>query len=761
MKKAFLLIPVLAAVLAGCKAVELEQLEAAQDQRITIVASREGDGPETRTVRNESNGKILWTPGDQISLFYGSGTDGGSLFTSQTTTNAAVTNFTGTIGVITGGADVSVDQTYFWGLYPYDGTASCDGASITTTLPAYQVATPGSFAPNTFLSVGRSPGLNMAFYNICGGLMIRVQKEGVRKVTLHSNDGPVAGKARIVLDDSGIPSVAEIIDGSDDIVLEAPEGQYLEPGVNYYFVTFPHEFANQYFTLTFETYTEIGTYERKKPFTITRSNFESFTVAIDGNVTYGLKEGNIPVPDSGFKAWLAANCDQNSDGEISYQEAKDIEQIWVNSNDWNIQSLQGIEYMENLTHLYCAGYWWEYQTMELPEHYYISPSRSEGDCPIGTLLHANVSNNRKLVLLNLSHNEGLGDSQNEVDLSNNAYLEEVCFSYSNLEFPEIGHLNNLKHFETRGCHGVVPDFSQFSTLEYLEIGDPWVSDHSFDVDVSNCNDLETFSVDNCSGILTGVEQNTKLKHLQISNWDWEIEPDPSTKAMLAEALSVLTDLEFLNCEGMNMGSLDVSNNTKLSYLGCRHNGLTQLDMGSNPDLEMIDLAWNQIQSLDLTVLPNIITLYIDGNPYTSLNLSNNPELVYLDCSNSQVGDLDLSANPKLKALLCCETNLSTLDLSHNPALEMIDCRWNNITSLNVSSNLHLGEGIWSGRQSLYCVQRESEGNNLLTTLYIAENQVIPFVTENRSGEHIPATTVIQIAPNSGENECSGEHQNEP
>ena len=60
-------------VVAGCtmeeQYVDNEQNEIPEEQ-ITLQASRES-GPETRTVRDESNGDVLWAPGDAISLFYG------------------------------------------------------------------------------------------------------------------------------------------------------------------------------------------------------------------------------------------------------------------------------------------------------------------------------------------------------------------------------------------------------------------------------------------------------------------------------------------------------------------------------------------------------------------------------------------------------------------------------------------------------------------------------------------------------------------
>ena len=768
MKKSILLIASVMA--AGCSISEFDQQTAIQVKKLTITASREGDGPETRTVRNESNGAILWTPGDRISLFYGSGADGGSEFTSQGTTNSKVTNFTGTIGVITGGADVSVQDTYFWGLYPYDESASCDGESITMTLSDYQVATPGTFAPNTFPAIGRSPGLNMPFYNICGGLKIQVQKEGLKKVTLHSNDGPIAGKARIVLDGSGVPSVAEIIDGSEDIVLEAPAGEYLVPGKNYYFVIFPHEFKDNYFTLTFESFTEIGTYERKKPFTITRSIFEGFSVAIDGSVNYERKTGSIPIEDTAFKNWLISNdYDSDLDGDISYAEAEQIKEIWIGEcENYNIQSLQGIEYMPNLTHLCCTGSWKDPLYEDLPEHYYIGQRAIIGNHTsgaIGTLKKLDVSYNPKLVLLNVGHNEGLGETVGTLDISNNPELEFIGFSYSSLHFPEISHLTKLKHFETRGCYGEVPDFSGFSTLDYLEIHDP-LEDHDFDINVSNCHNLETLIIDNTTGIVSGIAQNTKLKRLDICSWtDYY---NKTNADLLRDALPVLTELEWLDCGGLYMGGIiDVSHNYNLKHFTCRENSLTQLNIGNNPEITYLDVAGNRIESLDLNSLLKLEILWADWNPFETIELSSNPELTRLHINGSPISALDLSQNTKLVDLVCRSTNLSSLDLSNNKLLEQLDCRWNNISILDVSKCPHLGESHYNnyefGETSLYCVQNVGEnGVNLLQTLYIAEGQVIPFINDGqRSEEHIPPTTSILVTPNSGENEGSGDHENEP
>ena len=246
----------------------------------------------TRTYRDDADGSIWWVPGDAISLFYGSGTDGGSKFTSVNTTDTTkVTNFTGVITAITGGGEIPDDQTYFWGLYPYQEDASCDGTSVTMTLPKKQTAVPGSFATNTFPSLGRSQGLTMGFYNICGGVKFSVTKEGIKRVTLKSGNGElITGKAKVRFE-NGIPA-AEIIDGSDEVVLEAPAGEYFEVGQFYYIVIFPTTFSNG-FTVKLENFTEEATVEKTGTITAKRSNFGRIR-DIDANATYSQKTGIIP-----------------------------------------------------------------------------------------------------------------------------------------------------------------------------------------------------------------------------------------------------------------------------------------------------------------------------------------------------------------------------------------------------------------------------------------------------------------------------------
>ena len=369
MKPHVIFLVVMGIVAASCS-VENETPENKTElQEITIRATREDSSNDTRTIRT-NDGTILWTPGDQISVFYGSGKNGGSCFTAQNAENERVTNFTGNIGVITGGADVSLEDTYFWGLYPYDPDAECGNGCITTTIKNDQTATAGTFASNLFPSVGRSQGLLMAFYNICGGIKFTVKKEGIKRAILKTKDGSaIAGKVRLSIASDNSPVIEEIVDGKDEIILSAPEGGTFIPGESYFFCMLPHKFSDSFFTITFETDSETGTYERKRALEIKKSDFIAFTTPLDGSVTYSASNNPIQFADSKLKERLVAKFDTDGDGELSYAEAAAVTDFTSAVTIKTVTSFDEFRYFTGVTEIpeNCFQDWRNLTSIELPE----------------------------------------------------------------------------------------------------------------------------------------------------------------------------------------------------------------------------------------------------------------------------------------------------------------------------------------------------------------------------------------------------------
>ena len=812
---------------AACSVEETPSGNSLEQKQITLqaVAGETPTDDATRSIRLD-NGDIWWTPGDQISVFYGSGADGGSCFTAQIDENKKVANFTGTIGVITGGGDISVDQTYFWGLYPYNDTALCDGTTIVTDVPDCQTAVAGTFAPGVYPWIGRSQGLLMSFYGLCGGIKFTVKKEGIKKATLKTTDGSaIAGRVRIALDANGIPSVQEVIDGKDEVVLEAPDGEYFIPGKYYFFVTLPHNFNTSFFTVKFETFTEEGTYERKRALEIKRADFIAFGSALDGSVTYEKKTGAIPVEDPAFKAYLVENYDTDGDGEISFEEAENVREISIlPSNDHNLQSLRGIEYMPNLEVIDCWGDWYDTGNKSTgidKPYYYVGPYAKHWENtwgPIGTLKYVDVTNNPKLRKLNVNNNSALGIELRSIDISHNPLLEELWLGMTWLEYPDISNNSALKIINFSLLRGNMPSFSNLPELQDLNIEYPQDDSNvqSNMIDVSNSPLLERLIVSNAARSLSDLSQNPKLRELH-----WTFCPD-----VVPADLSVLPELEILGVVDCNLSSLDVSNNTnlkvlyaglnhfsnvdfsnniqleevnieknqltslfipssnlrvlncyenqltslnvtqnnKLEWLSCHLNNLSTLDVSNCTELGLLQCWGNSIASLDLNSCTKLGHLSCAFNSLSSLDVSNNSDLDVILCEGNHIGTLDLSNNPKLTFLYCDDCNLTSLDLSYCPLLEYVHCNSNYLTSLNVSKNLLIGaNNIDNNKESgLWCCQQNDEsGRNLLQTLLIAQGQTIPFVTENRSDEHIPTTTEIRIAPATGGGEGSTETPEEP
>lgn len=262
-------------------------IESFLGKEVTLVADLDCSS-QTKSEFNAGDGKIYWNPDDELSLFYGSGAEGGNKFTSTNDDYSNIANFTGTINVITaGGEDVTEDDTYFWGVYPYRPETSCDGRSVTTMLPEVQTAKAGSFADDLYITMGRSSGLRMGFRSLCSALQFTVANEGIKKIVFSGNNGEfIAGTVKAGFDSNGIPEILEYIDGKTEITLNAPEGHTLVPGVTYYMVTLPVSFTKS-MKMTF--YKEDGSVAVRKwktqDISMKRNIFKKYD-NIDGSVVF-------------------------------------------------------------------------------------------------------------------------------------------------------------------------------------------------------------------------------------------------------------------------------------------------------------------------------------------------------------------------------------------------------------------------------------------------------------------------------------------
>ena len=273
-KAFFIVLPLLA--LVSCQREEMEYIQdsPAKGQEIRITAGIGDADPSTRTSIS-SNGKVLWSPGEAINIFYGpSGESSGSKFVSQNTEAASTAVFTGTITAFTGVSEGG-EPLSFWGIYPYSESNRCNGSSVVVELPVIQNAVEENFEDNTVPMVAQAPGLALPFYNVCSMIRFSLVNSDITKVTVRGNNGEtVAGRVSVSMGSDGKPVWSDTEgEGSKSITLNGPSGGAFEAGKFYYIAILPGEFPNGY---TMEFFTSDGRHgERVRGSSITFNRTES------------------------------------------------------------------------------------------------------------------------------------------------------------------------------------------------------------------------------------------------------------------------------------------------------------------------------------------------------------------------------------------------------------------------------------------------------------------------------------------------------
>ena len=195
---------------------------------VTLTATTEQPMTKTTVV---SGTMVYWEPGDAIAVF---SADTSGKFTADLTAPAATAAFRGRLVGWKGNGTL-------WAVYPYSESASFDGESITTVLPATQTARAESFGKDMNLAIARTTDNDiLQFYNVGGGVCFSVTEEGIKKVLFEGLNGEIlAGKVKVGFDDNGLPVVREITEGSPIITLTPPEGQTFQKDTWYYLVALP------------------------------------------------------------------------------------------------------------------------------------------------------------------------------------------------------------------------------------------------------------------------------------------------------------------------------------------------------------------------------------------------------------------------------------------------------------------------------------------------------------------------------------------
>ena len=261
-----------------------------------ITAVQEGDNPTKSVleVDGEGVGTIYWIPADEINVFYGTTS---THYVSQNAVNATTAVFS-TTDVI--GSTESASEN-IWGLYPYNSSATCTGSAVTTTLPATQYGVPGTFDDDLFITLAHNTSTALTFYNVCGGIKFSLTRDDISTITFSgNNDEDIAGDFSLTFED-GLPNVS-VTSGEKTITLTPKAGGVFASGEYYYLILRPVTLSSG-FTITFDTATEIGTFNyTAKSVTVKRSVFGKKD-GIDDYASFVSKSTATNLSESG-----TANC---------------------------------------------------------------------------------------------------------------------------------------------------------------------------------------------------------------------------------------------------------------------------------------------------------------------------------------------------------------------------------------------------------------------------------------------------------------------
>lgn len=220
--KAIFYLAVLTAMVSACSEDELaDNTQPSGKVPMEFYANTDAS---TRTELTTENA-VYWEANDTISLFDPKG-DNNRFYTTESGPSVTFT-----------GEATPAEGTYY-ALYPYDTNAQIKGTTITTTLPAEQMARAGSFAQGLNPSVATADVQhNLFFKNACA--LVKFTLGGsteVARATLCGNNGEaLAGPLTIDASADAPAATVDVSFGKTVVELAGP----LTSGSTYYFVVAP------------------------------------------------------------------------------------------------------------------------------------------------------------------------------------------------------------------------------------------------------------------------------------------------------------------------------------------------------------------------------------------------------------------------------------------------------------------------------------------------------------------------------------------
>lgn len=275
-----------------------------------------------------------------------------------------------------------------------------------------------------------------------------------------------------------------------------------------------------------------------------------------------------------------------------------------------------------------------------------------------------------------------------------AAAEIISDNCKNLTSVSLEHCNNLTKLSLKGC----------SSLASIHC---WYSDSLTSIDLSTSTELTGLYCHYLSGLTdVNLSENNKLESIEICT-------------------TALTDL-------------DISDKPNLTRIECYGNeNLEKLVITNCPELEFLDCNGCSLETLNVGSCSKLRSLYCDQNWLTSLDVASDC-LTVLECSQNMLGGtLDLTAFTKLDYLGCNNNMLEKLILP--PSVSTLICSTNNLSELDITSCPEL---MKSGDEDSFCVGKQRK-NKVLTLHLTSQQNRYWLKTYSETDENTNVTTDIK------------------
>lgn len=272
-----------------------------------------------------------------------------------------------------------------------------------------------------------------------------------------------------------------------------------------------------------------------------------------------------------------------------------------------------------------------------------------------------------------------GTQLTELDLSGCPLISQTLQSGTMTEYSS--HYRFYKKINNKDCWLYIgKDMICFTDHNGLPIDAAHFPDPQFRLYVSRCFDT------NRSGTLSDAEI-AAVKAIDVSNSD----------VLSLQGIQYFTELEQLYFYATGVSQIDLSANTGLRRLECYSSQLTALDLSANTALSYLDCDGSpSLTSLNVTGLTALTYLDVSDDGLSALDVSG-CLLTYMECDHNPLTSLTLGQQEALESLICYGVQLVKLDISGCPKLTDV---WLNGTHTEQSDFLEVANGSLGGYMEL-------------------------------------------------------------